>query len=145
MKIILSTTLGLCIGFWSLNAAAGPFDQRGESRSRRDATHSIELEDHEQAQSFRGAMPSVLRNAHSDDHRSRPFRGTLTSIIQNDRSDRDEAREWTSERATSQPPALDTPRRLNAVAGIPEPSAAMLFGIGVLVALQAVPRRMRRS
>jgi len=144
VKIILSTTLGLCIGFWSLTAAAGPFDHPGQSRSRRDATPGIELEDHGPARAFRGAMPSVIRNAHSDHDRARPFRGTLTSSIRNDRPDRDETYAWTSERSRSQP-LLDIPRRLNAVAGIPEPSAAMLFGIGVLVAVQALPKRMRHS
>jgi hypothetical protein len=89
-------------------------------------------------------MPSVIGNDRPDRDLARPILGTVPSLIQSGLPGRDEPSGWNRYRAAAQP-LLDSPRRLSVVAGIPEPSAVTLFGIGVLVALQAIPRQTRQS
>lgn len=120
MKSILPL-IGLClgIGLSSHPASAGPFDVPNASNPNRDGGTALRI--HHVDHSWRAptTWPSAIRVAF-------PLREAQSP--------------WASFQAE---PRLQmaSPRILGVVAGIPEPSASVLFGVGLVLALQAFPRR----
>ena len=120
MKTIL-LALGLCFSFASLPASAGPFDLDDASIATREEGPALQIDHRDLARRAPGPAPWVTS---------------------------------TARRVQATPPAwgrlqagprllMDSPRRLSVVAGVPEPTAVTLFAVGVLLAVQAIPRKSR--
>jgi hypothetical protein len=120
MKKILFT-LVLCIGLWSIPAAARPFDIPDRARAIREVGPALRIHHVDADWRSHAPLPSAVR-VRIRSHVTRD-RQVVVPVAEGPRL------------------RLDAPDRLSVVAAIPEPSSTMLFGVGVLVALQAIPRK----
>lgn len=122
MKAILFT-LGFCMSLWTQPASAVPFDIHAHARAMRELGPTLRIHPVDLDWRSPAALPSAIR----------------VRIRVRETHNR-----WENFR-TEPRMRLDSPRALSVVAGIPEPSAATLFGVGLLLAIQAVPKRSRAA
>jgi hypothetical protein len=122
MKVILPI-LGLCIGLWSIPASAGPIDIPDHARVTRGVGRALRIHHVDADWRSPATLPSVV-SVRIQGHKTPDPRALVPAGMQEGPRLR-----------------MDAPRRLSVVAGIPEPSSTTLFGVGVLVALQAIPRK----
>ena len=121
MKIALSIlTLGLSL--WALPALATPSDQndsrgKSEASASRSGKHDVDLRLDGKDNGVRNHGNGAYRTRYESAQDGKKWKG-----------------EWTGDKAPNGGGAL-----------VPEPSAMMLFGAGLLVALQAIPLRSSRA
>lgn len=122
MKSVLPILgLGLCL--WSFPAAAGPYDLPDHSNAAHEVGRGLRI--HHVAPVWR-------------------VHATGLSAIRVDLPTRAHRNPWANLEAEPGM-RLAPPRILGVVSGIPEPSAMTLFGVGMVLALQAIPRRSARA
>ncbi len=125
MKIALSIlTLSLCV--WALPALATPSHQiHARGKSEASASRSAKHTDLDLRLDAKGKGSIGRGNA-------------VRSTRYEQAPDSKDSKDWKSEWPTTTEPG-------GAGALVPEPSAILLFGVGLVVALQAIPRRSSYS